>query len=153
MKPRCLMLGAGKADSTFGDDFDYLRLDINPDRLPDVVGDATKLPFGEGEFEALYAGHLLEHLSPRTCGNVLQEWYRVLKPGGEMIVAVPNLALVAEYLLTDPEATVYICPGGPITALDMIYGLPQDHMQHAWGFTRESLARRAMEMEWEEGVV
>jgi hypothetical protein len=74
-----------------------------------------------------------------------------------MLICVPNLALAAEYLLTDPERVIYTSPGGPITALDMICGMEfnEDHsyMHHRWGFTRESLALRARTMEWSSGVV
>jgi len=154
-KPKCLMIGARRWDDKPASDdvFDYIPLDINPLSGADVIADAGHLPFKDESFEAVFASHVLEHLSPRIYGNVIEEWYRVLKPGGEMYIFVPNLALVAEHILTDPERTVYMSQAGPITALDMLFGMPGDGMHHAWGFTRESLARRAMEVEWADGLV
>ena len=157
-KPICLMLGARKHDLVPGEgQFEYIRLDLNPASQADIIADATKLPYDDCSVEAVFASHLLEHLSPRRHGNVLLEWYRVLKPGGELLLAVPNMTLAAEYLLTDPEKVIYTSAAGPITAMDMMYGLETVSegvfMYHRWGFTRETLALRANQMEWADGIV
>lgn len=155
-KPRCLIIGGGKGDTLPEGPFEYITFDIEAKRHPDVVGDAGKLPFGEEEFEGIYASHVLEHLSPRAYGNVLEEWYRVLKPGGEIWLRVPNLTLVAEWIMMGKtEETIYLSDLGPITPIDMLMGLshPLDSMTHRWAFTRESLADRAKPMQWADGLV
>ncbi len=52
-------------------------------------GDAT---FMEGvtdeTYHTVYAGHVLEHLDDPVTG--LKNWYRILKPGGHLIVNVPH---------------------------------------------------------------
>ena len=78
--PRCLMIGSGRDDTRPGTEFEFVTLDIEASRKPDVVSDACRLPFASESFEAVYASHLLEHISPRQAGNVLEEWGRVLKP-------------------------------------------------------------------------
>ncbi len=46
------------------------------------------LPFGDGSFDVVVAGELLEHLrDPRT---VVGEVRRVLRPGGTFVASVPN---------------------------------------------------------------
>ncbi len=52
------------------------------------VFDAAALPFQDGEFDALFAGEVIEHMAdvPAT----LREWGRVLKPGGVAIITTPN---------------------------------------------------------------
>ncbi|MFM8275375.1 MAG: class I SAM-dependent methyltransferase [Cyanobium sp.] len=46
--------------------------------------------------ELVYASHVLEHFGRYEYKNVLQEWYRVLCPGGVLRLAVPDFARCAE---------------------------------------------------------
>ena len=55
-----------------------------------ATADAASLPFGDGTFDGLFAGEILEHVvDPRAA---LREWKRVVKPGGILIVTTPNAA-------------------------------------------------------------
>jgi SAM-dependent methyltransferase len=52
-------------------------------------GDATFLHgVPDASFETVYASHLLEHLDDPI--TALRSWWRVLKPGGHLIVCVPH---------------------------------------------------------------
>ena len=56
---------------------------------PVLQGDALALSsLGLGEFDVVVAGELIEHLS--CPGRFLDEAYRCLRPGGVIIVTVPN---------------------------------------------------------------
>ena len=58
------------------------------DRLVRICGDAFGLPFGDGTFDAVFHQGLLEHFrEPRP---LLAENARVLKPGGILLVDVPQ---------------------------------------------------------------
>ncbi|MBL9118707.1 MAG: methyltransferase domain-containing protein [Phycisphaerae bacterium] len=58
------------------------------------------LPFGNGEFDGVYASHVLEHLSPARGRRLVAEIRRILKPGGTVRLVVPDLeALCRRYLL------------------------------------------------------
>jgi SAM-dependent methyltransferase len=57
-------------------------------------GHADKLPFETGSLDFVYSSHLLEDYLDWT--PVLTEWVRVLKPGGLLIVLVPDKALWAK---------------------------------------------------------
>jgi SAM-dependent methyltransferase len=57
------------------------------------------LPFGSEEVDACYASHVLEHLRRDQARFLLLECFRVLRPGGIIRLAVPDLEGVArEYL-------------------------------------------------------
>jgi SAM-dependent methyltransferase len=63
--------------------------EIAPDRPGAVVqGDATRLPFADGAFDAVVASEVLEHV-PDDVG-ALAELVRVLRPGGVLAVTVPT---------------------------------------------------------------
>ena len=57
------------------------------------------LPFADGTFDFVYHSHVLEHFRFRDAPAFLAECRRVLRPGGVMRVAVPDLERIArEYL-------------------------------------------------------
>ncbi|HEY8489357.1 MAG TPA: methyltransferase domain-containing protein [Dehalococcoidia bacterium] len=53
-----------------------------------LVADAENLPFADHSFDKIICTEVLEHISDD--GRGIQEMLRVLKPGGEIAVSVPN---------------------------------------------------------------
>lgn len=62
------------------------------------------LPFKTGEVDACYASHVLEHLPRSSADDLLEECYRVLKPGGIIRLAVPDLENIASAYLQSVAA-------------------------------------------------
>jgi SAM-dependent methyltransferase len=62
--------------------------------------DGRTLPFADGSQDAVYTSHCLEHIDDFR--NVLQDWFRVLKVGGYLIVIVPH-QLLCEKKVTQPS--------------------------------------------------
>jgi predicted SAM-dependent methyltransferase len=129
------------------DDWQELRLDINPGVQPDIVGTMTDMAAVPSEsVDAVYSSHNIEHLYPHEVPLALGEFLRVLKPEGFAVVTCPDLqsvaALIADDKLTD---AAYTSPAGPITPLDILYGYrPQLaignlYMAHRCGFTQKVL--------------
>lgn len=57
------------------------------------------IPFENNSFDVVYHSHVLEHFSKDEGKNFLLECSRVLKPGGVIRIAVPDLEIIAkEYL-------------------------------------------------------
>lgn len=66
----------------------------------DYVFDAAKqLPFKDNTFDLIYASHILEHIPWYKTEDVLKEWVRILKPGGQLEVWVPDGLKICETLL------------------------------------------------------
>jgi len=51
-----------------------------------VVGDAARLPFRSGAFEAVTCSHAMYELSPEVRTRALEEAQRVLRPGGRFLM-------------------------------------------------------------------
>jgi ubiquinone/menaquinone biosynthesis C-methylase UbiE len=52
-----------------------------------MVADAQETGFKEEQFDVLIASDVLEHIKDED--KALREWYRILKPGGTLIIFVP----------------------------------------------------------------
>jgi SAM-dependent methyltransferase len=71
---------------------DYIGIDKIAFPGVDHIMDVTRkpLPFKEGEVEAVYSAHFFEHLTALDRIKVVNELYRVMKPGAEARITVPN---------------------------------------------------------------
>lgn len=79
---------------------DWVNLDMHPVSSEVRAWDADDgLPFENGSVDGCYASHLLEHLSHEEARRLLLECFRVLRSGGVLRLAVPDLeAIAGEYL-------------------------------------------------------
>lgn len=155
---RVLDLAAGTAVSTVelatsgawcvAADFSVGMLAAGASRaVPKVAGDATKLPFADGVFDAVTISFGLRNVVDHVAG--LREMARVTRPGGRLVVcefSTPTNALFAtaykEYLMqalpmmaravsSNPDAYVYLAES-----------------IRAWP-TQSQLADRIREADWE----
>lgn len=128
-------------------DWNELRLDIDENVKPDIVGTMLDMSAVEdASVDAVFSSHNIEHLYPHDVPVALAEFKRVLKGDGFVVITCPDLqsvcALIAEDKLTEPA---YISPAGPIAPLDILYGhRPQMaqgnlYMAHRCGFTQRVL--------------
>jgi SAM-dependent methyltransferase len=132
-----------------GSDWREVRLDIDPTVKPDIVCSMTDMrPVGTGSVDAIWSSHNLEHLHRHEVPVALTEFLRVLRPGGELLMTLPDLQRIAELVANDGlEDEAYVSPSGPITPLDMIYGHAPSlarghlHMAHKSGFTARTLGQ------------
>lgn len=58
------------------------------DATPDMTGDAADLPMQDGSVDYIIARHLFEHLIDPIAA--LDEWKRVVRPGGDLLISCPN---------------------------------------------------------------
>lgn len=133
--------------SSLAQSWQEVRLDINPDVKPDIIGTMTDMSaLDSGSVDALYSSHNIEHLYQHEVPLALSEFRRVLKDDGFVIITCPDLVSVCRQIgedrLLEP---LYVSPAGPITPHDILYGFGKDiangnhYMAHRCGFSEQSL--------------
>ena len=85
-----LNLGAGDwhIDGYKSIDIDDVDLHVHP------------WPWKDNSIEAIYAGHILEHFDRGDGVKFLSECYRILRPEGALEIAVPDMDIFAECIIT-----------------------------------------------------
>jgi len=150
---RVLNVGGGSksiAIPAHYDGWDHLLLDIDPKVNPDVLCDARELTALEpASFDAVYCSHNLEHYYPHDGARVLQGFKHVLNSAGFAEIRVPDIASVMRACVErnmDVNDVLYMSPGGPISARDVLYGWEKqirdsgnDFYAHKTGFTAKAL--------------
>ena len=155
-KKKVLHVGCGPADITgigcITDPENWIehRLDIDPNAKPDYCCSMLNMyHVPKDEYDLVFSSHCLEHVFSHEVRQVLWQFERVLKPGGIVMIYVPNLQQAAQFIVDNGILKkAYTTEDGnniDIYPIDMIYGwvgaVAQGHegMQHKTGFTPESL--------------
>jgi SAM-dependent methyltransferase len=96
MAPVLVNLGCGDAWHP-----EWLNFDVRPSSAKVHPLDLRRsLPLRDRSVDAVYHSHVLEHLPQRDGLRLITECHRVLKPGGVLRVAVPDLEVIARNYLT-----------------------------------------------------
>lgn len=100
--PELLNLGCGRHFHPL-----WTNVDLQA-RSPGVIRHdlRSRLPFGDESFDAVYHSHLLEHLPRGEAPGFLQECARVLRRGGVVRVATPDLETIARLYLKHLEGAL-----------------------------------------------
>ena len=89
----------------------WLNTDIDPGVEDVFFLDATKpFPFDEQTFDYVYSEHMIEHIDRREAAFMLRECRRVMKAGGTIRIATPDLEVLAGLYAGngDPDKHHYI---------------------------------------------
>ncbi len=100
----------------------FKHLDVIDASHIDFVGDVGNLErFTDNSIELIYACHVLEHFKRYEVLDVLKEWYRVLKKGGILRLAVPDFEAISNVYQRTRN-------------LEAIYGLLMGGQDHQYNF-------------------
>jgi predicted SAM-dependent methyltransferase len=115
---RVAELGAGLWSPNWGAKTTVVRFDGRAEVKPDVRCDLHAIPPRHfAQFDVVHAHHVLEHFPRREAQELVAHWARLLKPGGRLVVGVPNLEQTFKLILR---------------AVDNPGTVPADHQQYAW---------------------
>jgi tetratricopeptide (TPR) repeat protein len=128
-----------------------IRFDINPDVKPDIIGSLTNMQAIENDaVDAIWSSHNIEHLYHHEVAIALSEFLRVLKPGGVVLITLPDIQKVAEHIAAgNLEEPLYsMSTGDAIAAIDILYGWGKSitegnyYMAHRTAFTVRTLQEK-----------
>lgn len=109
---------------------------IGVDRYPapgvvDVLVDLNtgQLPFADDSIESIVSHHALEHIGDGFIA-LMDDCYRVLKPGGIFRIIVPLFPSWSA--VSDPDHKRYFMADGDTTTFDSFCGTPGDTPQNCW---------------------
>lgn len=106
----------------------YVNVDMFDRSVADERTDLLDLPFDDGSYDLAEAFQVIEHFDLVHSRYFLAEVYRVLRPGGRLVVETPDLGESLRVLSrSDPSNSVAI--------LQWIYGQDSPGLQHKTGFT------------------
>lgn len=91
--------------------------------------EAYPLAYADGSVDEIRASHILEHFADRELLDVLREWSRVLRDGGRIRIAVPDMEWIAKNL------------DNPLSMNYMMGGQTDENDFHRSAFTETKLRR------------
>lgn len=96
MPNKILNLGSGPVRITDADSADNLDSEF-----VDIKLDIKQFPWPieDERYEKIYWFHCIEHIEKPLWGQVLQEIWRILTPGGQVYISYPEFEVVAKYWL------------------------------------------------------
>ena len=88
----------------------WVNTDMEPSPLVDYLDATKRFPFTDNSFAAAFCEHLIEHMEKAQAQFLLQEVFRVLRPGGLFRVVTPSLENFARVALEpdSPMAQKYL---------------------------------------------
>lgn len=116
----------------------------------DIVHDLNVgwLPFADGSIESIITHHALEHIGDGFI-SLMDNCYRVLKPGGILRIIVPLFPSWSA--VSDPDHKRYFMADGDTCTFDCFCGTPGDTPQNCWlasfsvPYTNARFTRTALE--------
>ena len=107
----------------------FINIDAFDATVADTLMSVEDLAFPSNSVDAIEACHLIEHLGFLHSIYALAEWFRVLKPGGTLLIETPDLeSSMKQYLHGDYDAKKEL--------LTWIYGVESPGMEHRLCFPK-----------------
>lgn len=139
-----IKINAGSGKRNFGKDWYH----VDGAKFPHIDWhDIMSLPFEENTIDLIYSSHVVEYFDRDEVQKLLQEWKRVLKPGGTLRIAVPDFEIIAKLYLD--KSNDY----GVERFLGALYGkmpMNKETVYHKTCYDFKSLKSVLEEMEFEE---
>jgi SAM-dependent methyltransferase len=117
----------------------YTGVDAVQRPAADIIARADNIPLPDSSVDEIMAIHLFEHFYRWECEGVLAEWRRLLKPGGRLVLELPDLIKCCKNIIDGR-----MVGGKHPDQLGHwgLYGDPREsdpYMAHRWGWSPKTL--------------
>lgn len=132
-----IALNIGSGQRRFDTEQGWINVDCvsREGQVPDLICDVGKepLPWKDDSIDYVVLHQVYEHFGLGEGHGLIKEAFRVLKPGGSLIITVPDIRALAQRWMTG-QLTDYIF-------FVNVYGAyqGQDGDRHKWGYTYTGL--------------
>ena len=138
-KDLCIELGAGDVKGQG----EWLTVDITQNA--DICWDLRNgIPFPDATVAKIYSSHFFEHLTFKEAQILLKECRRVLRPGGEFLICVPDArwyieAYLAPAALGDDSVLSYPPAYNKTSRIDFVNYIAYLDGEHKYMFDKENV--------------
>ena len=80
----------------------YVSVDIFKGKEVDEIFDMDDIPYKDGTISGIYSEHSLEHVPFARAEKAIREWFRVLEPGGDLQLYMPDFERCCQSYLNAP---------------------------------------------------
>ncbi len=133
----------------------YIGVDMYGEAA-DIKQDIMELDLPENCADEVFASHVIEHIPQHRAPEVLGKWLATLKPGGKLIMELPNHeALCKAYLEAEgaEQHMINMCMFGAFVDFDTPETRKKGAMSpHLWGYSPKSLAALCTEVGFKDIV-
>lgn len=120
----------------------YLSVD-KYDKRAAILSDVFELDMPENSVNEIIASHLFEHINVYKSVALLQKWNKMLKPGGKLIMELPNFTELCKRFLSGDKSLKYgilNCVYGSVNTTDTKDGEAEDVTSfHKWGWSPDEI--------------
>lgn len=137
--PAGTRLNIGSGQRRFDTAYGWVNVDCvsRPGQVPDLLCDVGRdpLPYADNSMDFVVLSQVYEHFGLGEGHGVVREAHRVLKPGGSLILTVPDAkALAQRWMLGQIDDYIY-----NVNMYGAYQGEPGD--RHKWSYTFNALAK------------
>ncbi len=81
----------------------YINIDKYDHSIADFNYDILNLPFDNNSVVEIYSSHLIEHLSYEEFEKGINEWFRILRKEGKLIMQFPDLIKCMQHFINNKD--------------------------------------------------
>ena len=109
----------------------FINVDLY-NKSADALWNAKSLPLNDNSVSLILSYQTIEHFNHEEVPSILKEWFRVLKPKGEVHLNTPDIITSCELVVKNPDRIWY---------LSRIFGNQSHEGQyHRWGYSMSELS-------------